>query len=85
MRYTVTLERQPQRMLDAATGSLLDRLLSALHVLADNPRPPGVKMLKGRRGHWRMRVGDWRVVYTIQDRELIVLVLRIGNRREVYR
>ena len=85
MRYTVTLERQPQRALDAACGALLERLLAALHALEDNPRPPGVKKLKGQRDHWRVRVGDWRIVYTIQDRELIVLVLQIGNRREVYR
>lgn len=85
MRYTVTLERQPQRALDAMTGALLDRLLAALHSLEDNARPPGVKMLKGQRDHWRIRVGDWRIVYTIRDRELIVLVLRIGHRREVYR
>jgi mRNA interferase RelE/StbE len=85
MRYTVRLERQPQRTLDAATGVLLDRLLSALHILSDNPRPPGVKMLKGQRDHWRMRVGDWRIIYTIQDQELIVMVLRIAHRREVYR
>ena len=85
MRYTVTLERQPQRALDSLRGDLLERILEALHALADNPRPPGVKMLKGQREHWRVRVGDWRIVYTIQDRALIVLVLRIANRREVYR
>ncbi len=85
MRYTVTLERQPQRALDSASGDLLRRLLATLHALADNPRPNGVKILKGQRGHWRVRVGDWRIIYMIQDQALIVLVLRIAHRREVYR
>lgn len=60
-------------------------VMEALEDLEDNPRPPGVKMLKGQREHWRIRVGDWRILYTIEDRALIVLVIRIGHRREVYR
>ena len=49
------------------------------------PRPPGATMLRGgERGRWRVRVGDHRVVYTIEDQRLIVLVPRIAHRREVY-
>ena len=53
--------------------------------LETNPRPPGVKKLQGEEGIWRLRVGDYRVLYTIQHQELVILVLKIGHRREVYR
>jgi len=54
--------------------------------LADNPRPAGAIPLKGEvRGLWRLRVGDWRILYQIQNRELIVLVVDIGHRSDVYR
>jgi mRNA interferase RelE/StbE len=73
-----TLARLPkdrQRLLDT-------HILS----LADNPRPVGSIPLKGEgRGLWRLRVGDWRILYQIQNKELIVLVVDIGHRRDVYR
>jgi mRNA interferase RelE/StbE len=53
--------------------------------LADNPRPTGCLKLSGPSGLWRIRVGDYRVVYEIRDKELIVLVVSIAHRREVYR
>ena len=85
MRYTVTLERAAQRALDTLRGDLYRRTIEALRALADNPRPHGVKKLRGRADHYRVRVGDWRIVYTIRDRELVVLVLRIAHRGHVYR
>ena len=84
MRYTVTLERGPQRALDSLRGDIYHRIIEALRGLADNPRPHGVKKLKGCRDYWRIRVGDYRIIYTIQDDRLLVTVLRIGNRRDVY-
>ena len=83
MRYTVTLERGPQRTLDSLRGDTYRRIIEALRALADNPRPPGVKKLKGGRNYWRIRVGDYRLIYTVQDDRLLVTVLRIGNRRDV--
>ena len=53
--------------------------------LADNPRPRGVEKLEGRENRYRIRVGDYRVIYEIHDEVLLVLVVRIGHRREVYR
>jgi mRNA interferase RelE/StbE len=52
--------------------------------LAENPPPPGFKKLMGYRNYWRIRVGDWRIVYTIDDGEHVVTVMRIAHRREVY-
>jgi mRNA interferase RelE/StbE len=55
-----------------------------LENLADNPRPPGCKKLKGGDKEWRIRVGDYRVVYTIDDAKLLVEVTRIRHRSDVY-
>lgn len=85
MPYTVRLERPAQRALDGLQGALFARITAALRSLATNPRPPGVKKLSGGANLYRVRIGDWRVVYTIRDRELLVLVLRVAHRRDVYR
>ncbi len=60
------------------------RIESALLDLQKNPRPAGAKKLKGRDG-WRIRIGDYRVIYEIHDRILQIIVIQIGHRREVYR
>ena len=84
MRFTVRLDRSPQKFLDVLHGDIYTRIISALHALADDPRPHGVKKLKGYRDYWRIRVGDYRIIYTIQDDRLLVVVIRIGHRRDVY-
>ena len=60
------------------------RIADAIDQLAKNPRPPGCRHLRNREG-WRIRVGTYRVLYTIEDERLLVLVFKIGHRREVYR
>lgn len=70
------------RKLDKPTAR---RLLDAIGALATDPRPSGCIQLKGGDGELRIRVGDYRVVYDVQDDELVVLVLRVGHRRDVYR
>ena len=55
-----------------------------LELLAEDPRPPAATQLVGGAGEWRVRTGDYRVIYEIHDAEVIVLVLRMGHRREVY-
>lgn len=61
------------------------RIDAALTKLEADPRPAGTKKLKGESGAWRLRVGDWRVIYQIRDGELVVLVIEIGHRSQVYR
>ncbi len=58
---------------------------NALDSLAKNPRPPGCVKLQGGDDLYRVRVGDYRVVYTIQDTVLVVLVVEAGHRRDIYR
>jgi mRNA interferase RelE/StbE len=60
------------------------RILARLSCLENNPRPADVKKLKGRDA-WRIRIGDYRVIYEIHDRVLQVNVITIGHRREIYR
>ena len=59
------------------------RLEGAIAMLADDPRPPSSRRLSGRDG-WRVRIGDYRVIYRIEDEVLVVVVVTVGHRREVY-
>jgi mRNA interferase RelE/StbE len=65
--------------------NLAARLVAAMRGLANAPRPPGCEKLAGAEDLYRIRVGDYRIVYQIQDEVLRVLVVKIGHRREVYR
>lgn len=83
MRYRVVLPKSVQKQLDRLPDEIARRILARLTELESNPRPPDVKKLKGRNA-WRIRVGDYRVIYEIHDRELHILVITVGHRREVY-
>jgi mRNA interferase RelE/StbE len=64
---------------------VLRRVDARILALAEDPRPPGVVKMQGAEGYFRIRIGDYRVVYAIEDDVLLVLVVRIGHLREVYR
>lgn len=82
--WTVRPTRQAERQLDALDAPTRQRVANALARLARDPyASPSVKALHG--GGYRLRVGDWRVIYTLRDDALVVLVLRVGHQREVYR
>jgi len=61
------------------------RIQAAIETLAGEPRPAGAKKLVGGDGEWRVRTGDYRIVYEIHDGVLLVLVVAVGHRREIYR
>ena len=61
------------------------RISNAIQSLAENPYPPGCKKLGGEDEFWRIRVGNYRVIYTVIRERLVVTVVKIGHRREVYR
>lgn len=63
---------------------LHDRLIAAISRLAENPRPPGCLKLTGETDQWRVRVGDWRVVYVIEDGRLVIVVVTVAPRGGVY-
>lgn len=79
---TPAATRNLRRIRDRAT---LRRIASAIDGLASNPRPEGARALQGEATVLRLRVGDYRILYTINDDVLLVLVVRVGHRREVYR
>ena len=70
--------------MDALDKTLFTRIDRKILALADNPRPAGCKKLKGYKDQWRVRVGDWRVVYIIDDNAGRIRIMRIAHRREVY-
>ena len=84
MKFQVILPRSVQKELNHMPDDIAKRILTRLAELETNPRPPDVKKLKGRSA-WRIRVGDYRVIYEIHDRALQIIVITVGHRREVYR
>jgi len=81
-RYRVELlDRQTQRQLDRLREPDLGRIAQAILRLEENPRPPGYRKLRGLDG-WRIRVGNWRVIYHINDQERIVTLVEVRRRRE---
>lgn len=84
-RYQVEFKRSAEKAYAKLPADMKRRIASRLRTLEENPRPDGVKKLKGEEDLYRVREGDYRIIYTIEDRVLIVLVVAIGNRRDVYR
>lgn len=82
--YRVELTRAAQRQLRRLDRQAQRRVQAAINLLAEDPRPPRAKALQGRRGYLRVRTGDYRIVYTVRDEVLLVLVVALGHRREIY-
>jgi mRNA interferase RelE/StbE len=85
MPYTILLAPPAERQLKAFAPAIQKRLVKRLKTLRDNPRPQGVKKLAGEDNLYRIRERDYRIIYTIEDKQLIVLVVKIGDRKEIYR
>jgi len=84
MSYGLEILRTAQKQLAQITQVDQDRIVASIMDLADAPRPVGCKKLSGRPG-WRIRVGSFRVIYEIHDDKLLILVVSVGHRREIYR
>jgi mRNA interferase RelE/StbE len=86
MPYAIKLLKRAERDLSQLPKKDLNRVSEEIAALADNPRPPRAKQLQGDlKGHFRIRVGNYRVVYQVDNKASLVAVVRIGHRREVYR
>ena len=85
MTYSVFVAPAAVRRLRKLDGSARRRIEGVIALLAQDPRPPSAVMLVGRANTWRVRTGDYRVIYEIDDGVLTVLVVAVGHRREVYR
>jgi mRNA interferase RelE/StbE len=84
MTYRIALSPMAARQLRKLNAQVRRRIQAALDLLAEQPRPPSATRLVGGAGEWRVRTGDYRIVYEIADERLLILVLRVGHRREVY-
>jgi mRNA interferase RelE/StbE len=82
--YSVSILRSAQKSLGSLPASAQDRIIAAIERLAANPRPFVAKKLTGRDA-WRIRIGDYRVIYEISDANLVVLIVDVGHRKEIYR
>jgi len=82
--YEIQILRRAQRSLARLPEKEYERVRDAIRALADEPRPPGCRKLTGRDG-WRIRIGQYRVIYEIDDTVRILTVLVVGHRRDVYR
>ena len=85
-RYSLRIKPSAAKEIEAIQPrAVRRRVVERIHALADNPRPPGSERLSGDPDRYRARQGVWRIVYSIKDDELVVLVVKVGHRREVYR
>ena len=84
MAYTIIIPNSVKKDLDRVPDSVFKKVLTVLHQLEINPRPSGCKKLKGRNA-WRVRTGDYRIIYEIEDENVKIILVKIRHRKEVYR
>ena len=84
MNYEVHLIPSVEKEMDRFTDLVYDRISSKILTLENNPRPRGYKKLSGRE-EYRVRAGDYRILYVVNDKERIITILAVGHRRDVYR
>ncbi len=82
-KYIVVLSNKAQKQLDKLSDNIAEPILEAIGSLEENPRPQGFKKLKGRNGY-RVRVSNYRIIYDIFDHELIIDVITLGHRKDIY-
>ena len=85
MSYSITIKKSAVKEMELLPKKILQSINTSIYLLAENPRPPGCKKLKGAKGNfWRIRVGDYRVLYSIEDEIRIVDIYKVGHRRDIY-
>lgn len=85
-RYRVLIKPSAAREIEAVDQKKdRQRIVASIRSLADDPRPPGCDKLAGEDDRYRIRVGRYRVTYSVEDRELLVFVVRVAHRKEAYR
>ncbi len=84
MKYNITIKKRASKTLEKLPDGDYQKVRDAIRKLGENPRPSGCIKLTGRDG-WRIRIGVYRVIYTINDSELKIVVIDVGHRRDIYR
>ena len=85
MTYQVEITPAAKRQIKKLIAPIQLAIVERLEQLAGDPRPPGVLKMQGEESLYRIRVGDYRIIYEIQDRTLLVVVAKVGHRGDVYR
>ena len=83
MNYKVIIPKGVRKTMNALPEKIQRRVVETLELLESDPRPIGTKRLRGKNG-WRIRVGDYRLVYVIDDSDKVVLLTKVGHRKDVY-
>jgi mRNA interferase RelE/StbE len=83
-KFTVDIKASAQKELDGLDNALFARMDRKIISLADNPRPAGCKKLRGYKDQWRIRVGNYRIVYLLDDANALVTIMRLAHRKDVY-
>ena len=82
--YTVQFVRSARKDLERLPDSALQRIFARIEDLGATPRPPGCRKLRGARDLWRIRIGDYRVIYQLDDRRRVVEIRAVGDRKDIY-
>jgi mRNA interferase RelE/StbE len=83
--YQLTFARSARKELETLPASMVARVFSRIEALVDNPRPVGSRKLQGEKNLWRIRVGEYRVIYSVDDRRRLVDITAVRHRSEAYR
>jgi mRNA interferase RelE/StbE len=83
--YSIGFAKSVKKVLSKLPDDVVEKILDAIFKLADDARPSGCKKLESKRDFYRIRVGNYRVIYDINDGELTILVVEIGHRKEIYK
>jgi mRNA interferase RelE/StbE len=85
LAYRIEFTPRAERDFKSLDGSIRGRIKQRIDSLAENPYPSGIKKIEGEEELYRLRVGDYRILYQVKSKILLVLIVRIGHRRDVYR
>ncbi len=83
--YAITFARSARKELEALPDQAVGKIFVKIELLSDNPRPRGCHKLEGEKHLWRIRVGEYRVIYAVSDSEKVVDIIRVRHRRDAYR
>lgn len=83
--YTITFARSARKELERLSANIVSRIFPKIEALAQNPRPLGCRRLRGFENLWRIRTGDYRVIYQVFDDEMVVDIVAVRHRSQAYR
>ncbi len=83
-RYEVVFSRRAEKDIEKLPARVVQKIIPVIVSLEENPRPPGCKKLKGYADLWRIRIGNYRIIYSIEDSILLVDIREVGDRKDIY-